>query len=426
MIGCTHDKDATSTLGNRSVNKDLHFGAILLLSVGIFGGCSESQPPETPALSCTSLAAATSRARHAVPVATASGTNDTVLVLPAGNEILFVGVTEQRVIRRLPNVPWFRSAYGVSPDRATVYLIGYDPGPKELLAIDLPSMAIVWREPLTGIAQRSRVGQITVFGTQGENGIAVSPMGDRLFISGAQRDSVFGTVVLDAATRDPVGFVEHVEVLTTLAPSPAAPEGVVVGIGQEAVGQPLTLFLLDVAGAGILDSIALPPEVGEDCCPRLIASPSGRAVYLVGSNQVVGDNQLRRFDLASRKIVAAAQLPGRPPSGASVAPGGEVVYAWSRDQLSANPPGSGFLYLFDDCLQPLDSIDLRADDVVPAFNWAGLSPNGVTIYGVSGTGRIGTRYATQPGRFLVIDLSAREPVESIDLDAWLPRWLVVR
>ncbi len=158
-----------------------------------------------------------------------------------------------------------------SPDRSLLYIAAGD-----LVAIDTRSLEARWREPLsTTMSPRlDRWGGVRV---TGDRAIAVSPDNARLFIASAFRGDTQGVALLDAASRNLVGFAGPFFVephgLVVVPPGATAPEGALLVVGQRGFDPAAPrdwLYTLDLTTLAVRDSTGswMCPKGSSDSSPR--------------------------------------------------------------------------------------------------------------------------------------------------------------
>ncbi len=350
--------------------------------------------------------------------------------LPAGDGVIVIsGETPQVVlvdpmagrVARRTDVPAFAFTASLSPDRATLYLAAGD-----LMAMDAHSLAVRWRERLstTTDPRLDRWGGVVV---ASEAALAASPDESRLFVASAFKDNTPGLAVLDAATRNLVGFLGPLFVegggLVTLPPGPAAPKGAILVIGRrEAYQLPRVdwLYVLDPVSLTLQDSttIAPPPAPGgNSSLARLVIAADHRTAYAF--NAQASGSQLYKYDLASRQVLASAPDPYQ----GQVALSGDDRHLYQTSGFSLNDPGSGMLLVYGADLQTESPIDLRStssSSTPPQLTGIAVSADNAHIYVTAGTASRGPTFGPQPGRLLVVDAHSGILNRAISLGIYAP------
>ena len=351
---------------------------------------------------------------------------DAVYVLAAGQEIIVVSPQAGVVVSRFGRVPDFKDGIALFPDSDAVLLSGLDDGADQrvILAIDLAREKILWRESVADIADRSDIGPIAI---GGERNVAVSSDGTSLLVASAVQNGVVGVVILDADSRDPIGFIGPLvlgrEGATILPSGEVWPSSRLILAGRRSVDSPRTdwLFVLDPTATNIVDSAHVTTPDGNALnISHMVAAPDGRHVYLAGNSLV------SRFDFVTGTVVATQPSPAR--GWLTIGARGEKLYMTDAGD-GRDFPGTGLLYVYDASLGTLETIDLQHPDfngAPPVAIKAAESKAGDLLYVLSGTARRGPLFGVQPGRLMIVNLSTRRVTGLILLDVWSPRDLLVR
>lgn len=361
---------------------------------------------------------------------TAPGTgSDTVLVTGGeAHHLTVVAPGTGQLVGSVGPLPQFQDMFARSPDSATLYLTAFDSAGRVLLAVDTHSQGIVWRESLSD--------PVRFQGTSvaGDYGLAVSPDEQRLFVASARRaapaDTSPGIAVLDAASRDLIGFIGPLWVqpggLATMLPGPALTRGAILVVGRrQREEQPSQdwLFVFDPQTLTVVDSAAIAqPHAGSGpTLAGVFPARDGRTVY------VTSVDSLYHFDLVTKEILARTPLPGLS-GDIAFSPDGRTMYVTDGGDLF-DTPGSGQIAVFDADLNPQPPIDLRTSAAVngqpPSMQGAAVSSDGRMLYVAAGTPSRGPLYGPQPARLLVVDCRTRRLLRAIPLNDWAPAGIYV-
>ena len=309
-------------------------------------------------------------------------------------------------------LPRYEDARARSMDGSTFYWSTFDRLPTHiLLATDASSLDVLWRDSTNAIVQRSQVGPLSI---DAEIAISPTPDGTRLLVADARRDTTTGIVVLDMATRDPVGFVPLVVArggMTWFPPNAAYPDGAVI-VETRA---PERLLFLDGATLEIRDSVTPAGGLGP-----MIVSQDGTHLYVAGSSAFY------EYDVVARQVVATGPRFGN--GDLAISPDGQRLYQSDRGDF-VDFPGSGKIFVYDAALNPLPPFDLSAasvDGVVPVTHGIVTSHDGTRLYVKSGTGHLGRGFGPQLGRLFVLDTGTGQIVSTIALGRYGVGWIILR
>jgi DNA-binding beta-propeller fold protein YncE len=268
----------------------------------------------------------------------------------------------------------------LAPDGSRLYLTGTGPDgwtQSELIAVDTESLEVIWREALTdgGGYRTDRFSGIAV---RADHRVAHSANGN-LFIGGAGIGTPYGpdygVAVLDADTRDLVGFLGPFDSgLTnfTVTPPGVSPSGqVLLGVTSDTLTPRNHLRIVDPESLALLDSIPVADLLGDPSADEsiwnLVPAPDGSAVYLR-----FGSGRVARFDLAERAVTAvhASDAPGCLAC-LSVSPDGSQVVI--THTATWDFPAPGRVEVLDADLRPVGEVDL-SEVLLPTGAGMGLRP----------------------------------------------------
>ncbi|MGH7718252.1 MAG: YncE family protein [Gemmatimonadaceae bacterium] len=344
------------------------------------------------------------------------------------SHLSLVSIEEGIVVDRPGPVPRFKDSFALSPDSNILYVVAFEESTgRQLFALDIATREILWRERLSNAIdqRRDRFGGMAVYG---EFGIAVSPDGSRLFLATGERGGQFGIAVLDARTRDGIGFVgpfaANQEGLVTL-PLGETSDGALLVAGRRVRGSGDpgdSLFFVNPVSLAVTDSVAPLQLAGRPSTELWQIHPSadGRNLYVLEALR------LHRYDLQTRAVLGSTAHTGGPRGRIAVSrQSGEVFLTDPGDGFDF--PGSGRVHVFSSSLVPAPPIDLRQalGGPIPTSNRAAVSTDGRALYVSSGTASIGPLFPTQPGRLFVIDLPSRTLTASVHLGGGAARQLFV-
>lgn len=322
--------------------------------------------------------------------------------------------------------PLGAAVYGgvLSADSRTLFLSIRNSGFRsDLVAINARSGNALWSLTIATAGQPrilDGVGLLT-----GEV-MAVASDDSLLYLWRSVKDSVVGIAALNLKTQRPVAFSGPWNVaaggIQPMTQRCNAPRAVLMLVAdrQNASGGPRrdeAVYTLDAHTLAPLDSISL-PELGaspaEDVWQAL-PSADGRTLYVATSTRIV------RYDPCNRSILASTT---RPATGmlAVVAAAAETTLILTDVGVWPDTPGSGFIYLLDQNLDLLDSIDVSTpiggDPKTPTATVTGSAAGGSdgrTVYVRAGSDEVGPLYPPQPARLLVLDFVNRRLVRAVDL-----------
>ncbi|HET7586193.1 MAG TPA: hypothetical protein VFK13_14870 [Gemmatimonadaceae bacterium] len=289
----------------------------------------------------------------------------------------------------------------------------------ELIALDLRTRRIRWRETWPDILARSLIGPVF---TERPGALSLSPDGTRLFVADALQGNTRGMLVLDLATRTPVGFVPGFSVgVAGLVAVPAGtnfPRGIMLAAATPTATSASTLFLIDPDTFAIVDSIPNLVPAGVGSISNLVLTPNGQDVY--GARQ----GQLIRIDLPSRSVTARTTTTPFA-GGIAVSPDGRSVFVADHGDFF-DSPGSGKIFRYATNLDPLPPVQLPTNlsDPVLVSHDVAVSADNRTLYVTSGTSQTGPLFGPQPGRLLIVDLESGS-TRVVPLNDWNPVTIIV-
>ncbi len=351
-----------------------------------------------------------------------------VVVNVESGRVPVVAVPQGQVLSEADLLPRFVWSHAAAPDTSVVYLSTQtgDANTVELIALDLMTRRIRWRETWSAILARSLVGPVF---TQLPFALTTDPSGTHLYVADASKGSIHGVLVLDLATRTPVDFLPRLVIglfgLAVAQPTAEFPNGVVLAAATQdpnATPSVSSLFLIDPATRELIDSIPnLTPLVDRrgGSIDRLVVAPGGREVFGIGSGYLV------KVDLPTRTVLARTTTTIFA-GGLAVAPDGASIFVADQGD-NRDSPGSGTIFRYDANLQSLPPIPLPTNlprDPVLVSHAVAVSGNSRTLYVTAGTGSIGPLFGSQPARLLIVDLNSGA-VKVVPLGDWNPQSVFV-
>lgn len=360
------------------------------------------------ALTGAILVSACSSAKLVRPAAPPHG----VAIIPGDSgRVIFVDSSGQ-VAARLPLA--IRAALGSAASSHALYLGALLPdGQRELLAIDLSTAAVIWREPLSGQVGRRIISGIEVWAP---DVMMLSPTGRTLTLSFARLGGHGGIASLDVATRSVARFaplVPHGGLARISAGGVFANGAIVVAGARDSSTRASTIYFLTPDDLTVTDSIAPDAfELGTETLQQVVPSRDGGVLFL---NM---PRRLARFDLQSRTVTASVP---KPAEGAIYLSNGDGDLVLPDAGQGPDDPGSGRVYVFDPAtLRPRGSIMLpQSSGGGPRLSIAaaaGERPE--QLYVTTGTARIGPTYPTDPSALVELDLRALSVKRLIPLGDW--------
>jgi DNA-binding beta-propeller fold protein YncE len=296
----------------------------------------------------------------------------------------------------------------------TLYLgVLFADGRRELLAIDLPSATLRWREPTSGQTQRRIIGNVEIWAP---DVMTATPSGDALVLSFARQNGRGGIASLDVATRRIANFAPFVPRagLSTVAAGAFFPTGaIVLGGSRDSATIANDVYFLDPATLTAVDSIAASAFGGRsDRLQQVVPTRDGSVLYLNTQRKIV------RFDVRSRTATASV---GRPIDGSLALSADEQSLILPDAGRGPNDPGTGTVRVYDArTLQPTGTITLPSSagggPRVSVAAAAGLDPG--VMYLTTGTARIGPNYPVDPAALVELDLVAMSVRRVTPLNDW--------
>lgn len=323
----------------------------------------------------------------------------TIVAVSQATHLSVADVETGRVVARPVPVSTFVVAHGLSPDSSTLYLFDIDPegGGPQLIAMDLRSLRVLWREPYP----------VRVDPARDRPGSRLR--GDEFLTQHLDSAGVPGILALDPTTRGRLRFAGPFDGisagLSRLPQSSIWPSGAVLVGGTRTVRiapSVGSLFFLDPETLETVDSVVVNPRSGTSYggVDQVLPSTDGRYVYALLERSVV------RYGVVERAILN--RVP-RPASGnLAIAPNGQAVYLTDAGHVES--PGSGLIYVFGPDLSPRSSINVRV-----RTHGAAVSPDGSRLYVAAGDPY---RLGENRGRILVVDPAAGRLLQEIPLEGW--------
>jgi len=303
----------------------------------------------------------------------------------------------------------------LSPDHSRAYVVVLlASGQREFAAIDIASMAVVSRDPLSSL----NVADTSIGAATGELA-AVSEDGSAIYLWRTIGSGVIGLARFDLRSRQVTAFsgpwnLVQIELLKANTPFP---EGTLVVVGLRTGGGPLRgrslVYFLDQVTLEITDSI-LPSAIGgEEHVWQFVPAPDGSRAYMVGATKIVS------YDFAQRVMVASTD---RQATGMlSINPDGNRLILTDAGTWP-DSPGSGLLRLYDANLSFLGVIDVSTPlaagphSIVPIrTGFAVASRDGRRFFVRSGSEIRGPLYPSQPARVLTVDVGERRLLRAVPL-----------
>jgi len=290
-----------------------------------------------------------------------------------------------------------------------------------LVGFDLQSASIAWREAI-GTSSAARFDGQSVYGNFA---LAFTSDGQQLLVADADSGGVRGIAVLDAMTRDAVGFVGPllVRTLITRPPTAGATNPGLVALGARFDAGAATdyarlrgkLYLIAGSPLAVTDSIAF-LSTADSAAGGVVAmalASDGRSLIFI---TYLGN--LYKYDLVDRQYVASLTLPTFGSLAISERTGS--VFVIDRNS-NRDYPGTGMMYVVDKDLSSATPIDLSAaayDRVAPRLNAIATDPESDLVYVGAGTGAYGPLFGVQRGKIIVVDVNQRRVARVINLHSW--------
>ena len=350
---------------------------------------------------------------------------EAVIVSSEEQHLRVVQVSDARILARPAPAPPGAYGFARSLDSTIVYYAGSTTyQERQILALDVRSLKVLWNHRLADLEQRSHV---TGVGLSYATAITPSPDGTRLFVAQGYLDGVPGVAVLDGATREPIDFIAPLAVPTDgmalVPPSAVFPDGAIAITGSREQGlgpKSGWVFFADPKTLALRDSVQLTRDVDSRSggLGQVELAPHGRVLY------VAGPGALLRYDFTTRVTDSARAVPGR----LSIAADGTVYTGDSG--LWDRAPSTGLLFRYSADLSTVDSIDLgeaAVDGFGPTVQDVAPSRDERIVYVLIGNARLGVgQFPGQPKRVLVVDVQRKAIAKSLPLGDWSGVTLFVR
>jgi hypothetical protein len=246
-----------------------------------------------------------------------------------------------------------------------------------------------------------------------------------LLVADAHRNDTVGVGVLNALTRDAIGFIPRLRAAFLIAIPPGAVDSseVVLGVATTTPSRSSFeldrrqgwFFMLDPVSAQIRDSFPFLPTADSTAggVASIVLDPSGRWAYFSTYAKNV-----YRYDLLNRRVIASQHI--ETYGALAISPDGKTLVL-ADGTSSVDSPGSGLLYVIDATTLAPTTVDLTSGyfgSVPPVMHAVSFGLDGRDAFVGVGTAARGPLYGVQRGRVLVIDLSSRQLTRAIDLDSW--------
>jgi len=338
------------------------------------------------------------------------------LAIVGGGDLVAVSVSRGKVVGRIGPIPEYKDKYAVGPDSSRLYVSSFDQNwPYSLSGVDTRSLRVVVQQTASAIGARSKVGAVLPMGSVG---LAVSPDGTKLVMTGLRGDSSTWfddsaqvVVFVDVASLTPVGVFGPFKGAIVALPGSrdsASQRVMLVGV-RPGVTTPTYSPILILGGPRLtlVDSLQPGVPVGQ-----VVATQDGRALFLTSNAMIY------RFDLATRQLVDSVPLPSPDLGNLCVAPDGQRLYLTDFGDYW-DFPGSGKVQVYDGTLHQLAPIDLGSGELLPpGLNDCAVSRDGRFLLVSSGTPSRGPLYGPQPGRLFVVDRATGNLVRTVEIGSY--------
>lgn len=264
-----------------------------------------------------------------------------------------------------------------------------------MLAIDLPTRSLKWREPFGESSARLFDG----FQVWADAPMAVSPTGESIFLGTVFQGTERGIVALDLSTRRTVKyagpFAAHAG-FASIRPTSRFPRGALVVGASRDRNEARGVYLLDPVSLSVTDSV--PPSVmGPDRLVQVVASGDS-VLYLTGRTT------LRRLDLSTKQVTATA-MQG---NGLAALTSDAKQIVLTDFGVWPDSPGSGVVRVLDtSTLSVIRTIQLPNENGLPRVSLvatSGFRPEQAFV--TTGTAARGPLYGVQPSGLLELDVVA--------------------
>lgn len=351
-----------------------------------------------------------------------------ITTLESEASIAFVSIGESRAfVRRLP---WQGTQVSASatPSHDGVLIVSAIPpaqgcpGNRIVEFFDLATQQSRWRA-----AFRQPCGTLPFSGLDvlEEGVIAATDGGDTLYVWGGKIGEVPTLSVVTSADFEVVvadSSWERIQLPNALMPVPIVPgypRGAlaVIGLRSGEVGtlETAQLRLLDRQTLAVLDSVphAVMP-FGQRMYAVFPCPESSRLLLVGGSSMVI-------YDVQARQVVRAANV--RAYGAFDLSPGCEtMVFGDPGRSIFRDDDGSGFLFIYRNAMQSIDSIDISTPLGGVPFTNSAIRSNGVVM--ADGVRQAWVRIGhnnqianplRQRARLLLVDLESGAILRNVDL-----------
>jgi hypothetical protein len=281
---------------------------------------------------------------------------------------------------------------------------------RDLVAVDALTLRERWRRTVSyALAPTAQSG----VGLRAVTSLAASRDGRWVYVAQAEQSGTVGIARLNSLSGDAEAFSGPWLVgsrFREVPNLPWRPDGAIAMVAsrENAAGGVLgaaRIYLLDRLSLAPFDSISFSEFGGARVIINLIVLKDG-ASLLIGT-----DTRFVVFDLLARRVVASRQRLGL---GAVVPFQNSSRFAALDQGRFPELAGSGIVYLFDDQLAAVDSIDVSTPlGGSPHSPLATVMGDGVVddatgeLYVRTGSAPFGSLYPVQPARVIVMSLTGR-------------------
>ena len=281
---------------------------------------------------------------------------------------------------------------------------------RDLVAVDALTLRERWRTTVSNALVATAQSGV---GLRAVTSLTASRDGKSVYVAQAVQSGTVGIARLNSLSGVAEAFSGPWLVGGSFCEVPSFPgrsDGAIAMVAsrENAAGGPLRLasiYLLDRLSLTPFDSISFSELGGARVVLNLLVLKDG-ASLLIGT-----DTEFLVFDLLARRVVASRQRPGL---GAVVLFPNSSRFAALDQGRFPELAGSGMVYLFDDQLAAIDSIDVSTPlGGSPHSPLATVMGNGVVddatgeLYVRTGSAPFGSLYPVQPARVIVLSLAGR-------------------